>query len=326
MSFELQFIERAHATGDTAPFDDEEFGSNDRSLFRDPSLVPLYAQKEGGRATSWRRPQEWTESPVLFREGPTLGDVMQGSLPDLWLLGAMACVASHPTLDLVGSLVVSNEADFLEYGIITFRFYKEGEWVEVPVDTRVPFAGEMPLYSRSADPSEVWVPLLEKAYAKLHGSYEALAEGDLCEALTDLTGGVTTAVDLTDDAATAAIDGGLLWKKVCRYVKWGYLLSCCMEMAGGDAEEEETEKGVLQNHAYSVIYYKEIKGLKFLKVGPLPSPPLHPPPPSPPLTPIPDPEPVGPRRVDRRLVRLVAQVGRQPGGGACDDGRRAGRV
>ncbi len=37
---------------------------------------------------------------------------------------------------------------------------------------------------------------MEKAYAKLHGSYMALTGGSLADALVDLTGGVVTKVDL----------------------------------------------------------------------------------------------------------------------------------
>jgi hypothetical protein len=40
------------------------------------------------------------------------------------------------------------------------------------------------------------VPLAEKAYAKLHGTYEAALEGTLVEGLTDLTGGISEKVNM----------------------------------------------------------------------------------------------------------------------------------
>jgi hypothetical protein len=37
----------------------------------------------------------------------------------------------------------------------------------------------------------MWVPLVEKAYAKLHGCYEALRGGSVPYAFVDLTAGVS---------------------------------------------------------------------------------------------------------------------------------------
>lgn len=43
-------------------------------------------------------------------------------------------------------------------------------------------------FARSGTNGETWVPLIEKAYAKLRGSYRALNGGESCEAIEDLTG------------------------------------------------------------------------------------------------------------------------------------------
>jgi calpain-5 len=45
-----------------------------------------------------------------------------------------------------------------------------------------------PCFSRTEIENEVWVSLLEKAYAKLCGGYQRLSGCDLREVINDLTG------------------------------------------------------------------------------------------------------------------------------------------
>ena len=123
------------------------------------------------------RPNEYAKAPALFKDGIGSGNVVPGQLNDVWLLGALAAAANHPA-QLVRNLVVSETDDgFLRSGVITFQFYKDGDWVPVSIDSRVPYgdpetvAFNSPIYGRCRDPNEVWVPLMEKALAKLHSNY-----------------------------------------------------------------------------------------------------------------------------------------------------------
>ena len=43
-------------------------------------------------------------------------------------------------------------------------------------------------FARPASNGETWVPLVEKAWAKLHGDYASVMYGRTCEAIEDMTG------------------------------------------------------------------------------------------------------------------------------------------
>ncbi len=46
----------------------------------------------------------------------------------------------------------------------------------------------VPVFTRAIEDNEFWPSLIEKAYAKLHGSYERLETLSLRETISDFTG------------------------------------------------------------------------------------------------------------------------------------------
>ena len=123
-------------------------------------------------------------------------------------MSALSTIAERPAL--VERLFVTKEVN--DQGIYRVKFCKNGEWVTVTVDDFFPcFPEGGPIFSK-AHCNELWVLLLEKAYAKLHGNYFLLRGGSAIEALSDLTGCPTSNYDFSDEFVKMLIESGELWQ------------------------------------------------------------------------------------------------------------------
>ncbi len=126
--------------------------------------------------------------------------------------------------DVIQKLFLTDIHTIMDYGVYSCHFYKNGEWQKVTCDTCLPCISKpskdgatRPIYSHTCNENDMWLPLLEKAYAKLHGSYQALNGGNIGEALADLTGGVCEPIDIQSDAGRTAVQAGELWNRVSKY-------------------------------------------------------------------------------------------------------------
>ena len=55
------------------------------------------------------------------------------------------------------------------------------------------------VYGHNRSPTEIWVNLIEKAYAKLHQCYFALTSGDIAQGLADMTGKTPDKIKLEEN-------------------------------------------------------------------------------------------------------------------------------
>jgi hypothetical protein len=156
-------------------------------LWRDPDFGPESADER------WLRPAETlaatSATTTLFAPSSLGGelDLIPGQTGAAWLLGALAALASRPSL--LQHLFVSVRGR--SRGLYTLQLFIGEAWVPITIDDRLPCdLNGIPLYTRSGVDGELWVPLVEKAFAKLLGGYGALNDGHLPHAFRCLTGGI----------------------------------------------------------------------------------------------------------------------------------------
>eukprot|EP01105_Mastigella_eilhardi_P004737 TRINITY_DN1635_c0_g1_i3.p1 TRINITY_DN1635_c0_g1~~TRINITY_DN1635_c0_g1_i3.p1 ORF type:complete len:510 (-),score=112.92 TRINITY_DN1635_c0_g1_i3:53-1582(-) len=125
------------------------------------------------------------------------------------------------------------------------------------------FYGFGPLYSRTKDGC-LWVCYLEKAYAKLNRSYQALTGGTLSESLRDLTGAPCLTFNFQRMMPEKRQE---VWQKLLEAKEAKYLYGCSSKHVTVEEQLQGVRLenfGIVSAHAYGLLDLKEVKGHKLL--------------------------------------------------------------
>lgn len=194
----------------------------------------------------WRRPRELSARPQLVvhdAAGPMMSadtvtrsgaDIAAGKMGDRWLVSCLGVL--HHCKGLFYRVVPADQGFEPERGYcgaFRFRVWWCGEWTEVIVDDRLPAVNGRLAFLQPVRSDQYWAPLLEKALAKLHGSYEALKYGTLLDGLADMTGGVAEAVALPTQPQAAV-------RAVRRLLDMQSVVTCAPVATAGQQLTERT--------------------------------------------------------------------------------------
>ncbi|KAK7017663.1 calpain catalytic domain-containing protein [Favolaschia claudopus] len=226
------------------------------------------------------------ENPQFFVEGGSRHEIIQGQkCSNCWFISALAATS---TVDgLVEKYCVARDE---QVGVYGFVFWRDTRWVSVIVDdllyTSVPKYEELSVaekalfqndkdrynasarkgnqtlyFAKSGIVGETWAPLVEKAYAKLHGDYGSLCSGYASEAVEDLTGGVSSFIQCKD-----ILDKEKFWTEELLFTNRDRVFSCSFQGLSPtrNGNFNATVNGLWGNHAYSILRAVEISGKRFL--------------------------------------------------------------
>mgnify|MGYP000887148227 FL=1 len=238
--------------------------------FIDPDFPPQSDNMLSKKWTSSEKRQYWRD--IVFASAPQIfprqklqlfsekiqpDNIIRGELSNISFLSSLAALAEYPFL-LSRLFFVE---DINQSGIYCVWLCDNGEWRPVVIDDSLPVRKQqgklVPVFSHSNVP-ELWVSLIEKAYAKINGCYENIEGGFPEEALHDLTGAPYQLLWREQDLDTV--------REFIRSAFFqGYIVVGCAPEA--ETSQEILPSGLIPGYAFNILRTEEVQtanGAEFL--------------------------------------------------------------
>jgi hypothetical protein len=199
------------------------------------------------------------EGGKLFVDGVNYEDVIQGSIANCYMVSAFSAVA-HTDPKAIENAMKDNGD-----GTYTVRFFEPSyggrpKTVEIRVDGDLPTSGgPKSKYAKAREGTELWVSVLEKAYAQWKGGYESIGNGgisgDVMQALTGKSYRYTSLATTPADRVFKTISDAAAAKR-----------PMAAGTHGKDSGVDYTGTGVYAWHAYTVLGAVEEEGTKYVQL------------------------------------------------------------
>ena len=224
-------------------WEDKLFPPNKDSLLK---LKPLDKENVTEEEINGLQQLHWEKAKTLFRteyfslyDTLDVEDVSQGALGNCYFLSVLAVLASNP--DIYDKVFVDKAKT--NNGVYRVRFLIRGIPKIICVDDFFPANEHKNFAFAMSGRRELWVQVLEKAWAKVNGSYASTIAGLPSEAFTCLN----EAPCMTYFHWRYNVDS--LWGILKREKSRGFYIAT---NTSGIKESEEKKLGLVSGHAYSV--------------------------------------------------------------------------
>ena len=204
---------------------------------------------DGWSRIQWARVEEifGSKNYQVFYDDINKDDIIQGGLGDCYFLSAVAALCKYP--ELVEKLfLIKAKSNEHCYGC----YYRiNGIWKLVLVDDYIPCYGSWGKnfsFTRT-NGNELWVILLEKAWAKLNGCYAKVIGGEAHEIFEIITNTYSEKIKIKRGQEQT------IWNKLSEGEKKGYIMTA--GTSGDTYNLDLEERGLVPGHAYTVVKVQE---------------------------------------------------------------------
>ena len=193
---------------------------------------------------TWQRPEYLFKTDnYAFYDRIDIDDVYQGSLENCYFLSSISAMASFPKR--IERTLLNN--DITETGVYSIKYYIDGVPKIVSVNDYFPCSRKSWIFSYNRT-NEIWCQVMEKSWAKLHGSYYNSMLGLPSDCL---------------EAICEAPSEYLVHKKFVPEKLFSFLNFCHKKnftmVANSSQDEEVMKQGIINSHAYTILGVYEIK-------------------------------------------------------------------
>ena len=241
----LKYWKNQKPESTTTLFIDNLFPPNENSLInpKDKNIQNSnsihHTNKINPSQIEWKRPSEifGQKKYLIFEDKIEISDILQGSLNDCPLLASLGALAKYP--NLIFQLFKTKTVN--ENGLYEIIFFIDGEFQIIIIDDYLPVnKNTKNLAFAKNKNNEIWVCLIEKAWAKLNGSYNNITNNWMHQILEVLTGFPSKFYLHT----SYKIDD--LWSELTFANSQNCILSCSTNINVKDT-------GLIDVHAYTLI-------------------------------------------------------------------------
>ncbi len=189
----------------------------------------------------------------LFKDNIEPSDVIQGTIGNCYLVSIFAALAERP--ELIQKIFKTRSIN--PDGFYEIYYYYKGRKYIMFIDDIFPTfdknLGSKKLLFAEPNEEEIWVSILEKAYAKFEGGYKNIIGGLIYPELEFFTGCKTEELDI--------VNSKLFWDKLKVITKDQNIICCRSKFKNQDSNNKNSitsNNNIVFGHAYTILDAREM--------------------------------------------------------------------